>query len=59
MAVLRVARLAKLAKVFRVMRVLRAFKHLRILVNTIAHSVGALMWSMTLLFVFELIGDRF
>lgn len=59
MAVLRIARLAKLAKVFRVVRVLRAFKPLRILVSTIAHSVGALAWSMTLLFVFELIGSIF
>jgi len=59
MAVLRIARLAKLAKVFRVMRVLRAFKPLRILVNTIANSLSSLLWSMTLLFVFELIGSIF
>jgi hypothetical protein len=59
MAVMRIARLAKLAKVFRVVRVLRAFKPLRVLVSTIAHSVSALGWSMTLLFVFELIGSIF
>jgi hypothetical protein len=59
MAILRIARIAKLAKVFRVVRVLRAFKPLRILVGTIAHSVSSLVWSMTLLFVFELIGSIF
>jgi len=59
MAVLRVARLAKLAKVFRVVRVLRAFEPLRILVTTIARSMGSLAWSITLLFVFELIGSIF
>jgi len=56
---LRMARLAKLAKVFRVVRVLRAFEPLRILVTTIARSTSSLAWSMTLLFVFELIGSIF
>jgi len=58
-SILRIARLCKLGKVFRVVRVLRAFKPLRILVNTIAHSVSALVWSMSLLFVLEIIGSIF
>ena len=58
MAILRITRLAKLAKVFRVVRVLEFFKPLRILVSTVAHSVGALAWSMILLFVCEVIGSK-
>lgn len=58
-SVLRMARLVKLAKVFRVVRVLKAFEPLRVLVTTIAHSIGALAWSMTILFVLEIIGSIF
>eukprot|EP00929_Paragymnodinium_shiwhaense_P119018 TRINITY_DN90904_c0_g1_i1.p1 TRINITY_DN90904_c0_g1~~TRINITY_DN90904_c0_g1_i1.p1 ORF type:complete len:768 (-),score=190.65 TRINITY_DN90904_c0_g1_i1:151-2454(-) len=58
-AVLRLMRLAKLAKVLRVMRVMNAFKSLRVLVSAVAASVGALAWSMLLLFIFEIIGAIF
>jgi len=58
-AILRLVRLVRLSKVLRVVRVMKAFKSLRVLVSAVAYSVGALGWSMTLLFVFELIGAIF
>lgn len=58
-AVLRLMRLLRLAKVLRVVRVMKAFTSLRVLVRAVANSVGALAWSMTLLFVLELIGAIF
>jgi membrane protein implicated in regulation of membrane protease activity len=58
-AVLRLMRLMRLAKVLRVVRVMKAFRSLRILVSAVVNSVGALGWSMTLLFVLELIGAIF
>lgn len=54
--VLRLLRLVRLAKVLRVVRVMKAFSSLRVLVSAVMASVGALAWSMTLLFVLELIG---
>jgi hypothetical protein len=58
-AILRLLRLAKLSKVLRIVRVLKVFEPLRVLVSTIVASVSALVWSMTLLFVLELIGAIF
>lgn len=58
-AILRLVRLLRLAKVLRVVRVMKAFQSLRVLVGAVANSVGALGWSMTLLFVLELIGAIF
>lgn len=58
-AILRLMRLFRLAKVLRVVRVMKAFESLRVLVGAVANSVGALGWSMTLLFVLELIGAIF
>merc|ERR1712232_138756 len=58
-AVLRLVRLLRLAKVLRVVRVMKAFASLRVLVAAVANSVGALGWSMALLFVLELIGAIF
>lgn len=58
-AVLRLMRLMRLAKVLRVVRVMKAFKSLRVLVAAVVNSVGALGWSMTLLFVLELVGAIF
>lgn len=58
-AVLRLIRLMRLAKVLRVVRVMKAFKSLRILVAAVVNSVGALGWSMTLLFVLKLVGAIF
>lgn len=54
--VLRLLRLLRLAKVLRVVRVMKAFSSLRVLVSAVVASIGALAWSMTLLFVLELIG---
>jgi hypothetical protein len=54
LVLLRFLRLLRLAKVFRVVRVMRVFTSLRVLVGAIITSVGALLWSMTLLFVIEL-----
>jgi hypothetical protein len=58
-AVLRLMRLMRLAKILRVVRVMKAFKSLRVLVRAVLNSVGALGWSMTLLFVLELVGAIF
>lgn len=55
-SILRIFRLLRLMKVVRVVRVMNAFKPLRVLVNAVTNSIGALWWSMTLLFVLELIG---
>merc|ERR1712100_693200 len=52
-------RLMRLAKVLRVVRVMKAFRSLRVLVSAVVNSVGALWWSMTLLFVLELVGAIF
>merc|ERR1719183_790136 len=58
-AILRLMRLMRLAKVLRVVRVMKAFRSLRVLVSAVVNSVGALGWSMTLLFVLELVGAIF
>jgi len=58
-AILRLVRLVRLSKVFRVVRVLKTFKSLRVLVSAMAASIGALAWSMTLLFILELMGAIF
>lgn len=55
-ALIRLLRLIRLAKVFRVLRLMKAFAALRVLLAAIINSIGALLWSMTLLFVFELVG---
>merc|ERR1711990_1108807 len=49
----------RLAKILRVVRVMKAFRSLRVLVSAVVNSVGALGWSMTLLFVLELVGAIF
>jgi len=56
LSMLRVFRLVRLMKVLRVLRVMKAFTQLRVLVQAICSSIGALVWSMTLLFVLEIIG---
>jgi len=58
-AVIRLLRLMRLAKILRVVRVMKAFRSLRVLVTAVVNSVGALAWSMTLLFVLELCGAIF
>lgn len=52
-------RLFRLAKVLRVVRSLTLFQPLRLLVLSIASSVGALFWSIVLLGVFCMIGAIF
>merc|ERR1719382_71737 len=59
LVVLRVTRLVRLAKVLRGMRVMKAFTPLRVLVGAVTASVGALGWSIALLFVLELMGAIF
>jgi len=58
-ALLRLVKLLRLLKVLRVVRVMKAFKALRVLVAAVAASIGAVAWSMALLFVCELIGAIF
>eukprot|EP00746_Dinoflagellata_sp_MGD_P039947 gnl/MRDRNA2_/MRDRNA2_19642_c0_seq1.p1 gnl/MRDRNA2_/MRDRNA2_19642_c0~~gnl/MRDRNA2_/MRDRNA2_19642_c0_seq1.p1 ORF type:complete len:591 (+),score=119.97 gnl/MRDRNA2_/MRDRNA2_19642_c0_seq1:219-1775(+) len=55
----RLFRIAKFIRVFRVMRVAKLFFSLRILVKTIAASIGALAWSMVLLGGIEVIAAIF
>jgi len=57
--ILRLVRFVRLSKVLHVVRVMKAFKSLRVLVSAVVASIGALAWSMTLLFVLELIGALF
>eukprot|EP00403_Amphidinium_massartii_P027485 CAMPEP_0178403276 /NCGR_PEP_ID=MMETSP0689_2-20121128/17283_1 /TAXON_ID=160604 /ORGANISM="Amphidinium massartii, Strain CS-259" /LENGTH=767 /DNA_ID=CAMNT_0020024221 /DNA_START=31 /DNA_END=2334 /DNA_ORIENTATION=- len=56
LAVVKVLRLARLARTVRFVRVLKIFSSLRVLVNTIARSIGSLIWSMVILGVFGLVG---
>lgn len=56
---IRLLRVVKLVRVLRVVRVMRVFHQLRVLVTSIASSMGALFWSMVLLFVIELIAAIF
>lgn len=56
---LRVFRLLRLMKVMRLVRFMNAFKPLRVLVTAVTNSIGALLWSMILLFLFELIAAIF
>jgi len=51
---LRVFRLIKLMKVLRMVRVVKAFAPLRVLVHAVFSSLGALAWSMLLLFVLQI-----
>merc|ERR1711959_173416 len=51
--------MGKLVRVLRVVRVMRIFHQLRVLVHSIASSIGALGWSMVLLFVIQLIASIF
>merc|ERR1719433_587701 len=53
---LRIFRLLRLMKVLRVVRLMKEFAPLRVLVQAVMSSVGALAWSLTLLFVLEVIG---
>jgi len=55
-SVLRVFRLLRLMKVLRVVRIMKTFAPLRVLVQAVLSSIGSLVWSMTLLFVLEIIG---
>ena len=50
-----VMRLARLARALRFVRILKLFPALRVLVRTIAVSVGSLIWSMFILFVFGVV----
>merc|ERR1719191_1865003 len=52
--VARFLRIARLVRGLRIVRVMRMFRELRILVRTIGSSFGALVWSMVLLFVIQL-----
>lgn len=52
--VARLLRIARLVRVLRIVRVMKIFRELRILVRTIGSSFGALIWSMVLLFVLQL-----
>lgn len=54
LVLLRLLRLVRLSKVFRVFRVMRVFGSLRVLVKAVTNSIGALFWSMALLFIIEL-----
>mmetsp|Transcript_33369 Transcript_33369/g.76161 ORF Transcript_33369/g.76161 Transcript_33369/m.76161 type:complete len:699 (-) Transcript_33369:46-2142(-) len=56
LAVVKVLRLARLARTVRFVRVLKIWPALRVLVNTIARSIGSLIWSMVILGVFGLVG---
>jgi len=49
-------RLVRLMKVFRVVRVMKFCRSLRVLIGAVAASMGALMWSMILLFSLGLVG---
>jgi len=53
LSLLRIFRLVKLMKVLRVVRVVKAFGPLRVLVHAVLSSLGALAWSMLLLFVLQ------
>merc|ERR1711937_376917 len=54
---IRLLRLAKLMKVMRIVRVMRFFRELRVLVVSIACSVKALVWSILLLTIVQIIGS--
>mmetsp|Transcript_12356 Transcript_12356/g.24007 ORF Transcript_12356/g.24007 Transcript_12356/m.24007 type:complete len:616 (-) Transcript_12356:97-1944(-) len=56
---LRVFRLLRLMKVLRLVRFMNAFRPLRVLVTAVSNSIGALLWSMILLFLFEIIAAIF
>jgi hypothetical protein len=53
---LRFIRLARLVKVLRVFKAMEAFKSLRVLIGAVQASVGALFWSLTMLFIVDLAG---
>jgi hypothetical protein len=55
----RILRLAKFARTLRVVRTMTLFSKLRILLTTIACSMGALFWSMVLMFLMMLMGCIF
>jgi len=55
-SLLRVFRLLRLAKVLRVVRVMKAFAPLRVLIQAVFSSIGALLWSMALLLLLEIMG---
>jgi len=56
---IRLLRIVKLVRVLRVVRVMRIFHQLRVLVHSITASMGALGWSMVLLFVIQIIASIF
>jgi len=56
LGVVKVLRLARMARALRFVRILKLFPSLRVLVRTIAVSVGSLIWSMVILFIFGLVG---
>eukprot|EP00927_Polykrikos_kofoidii_P054117 TRINITY_DN48596_c0_g1_i1.p1 TRINITY_DN48596_c0_g1~~TRINITY_DN48596_c0_g1_i1.p1 ORF type:complete len:626 (-),score=110.43 TRINITY_DN48596_c0_g1_i1:51-1928(-) len=58
-AILRMVRFTKLARVLRVARVVRGFSALRVLTMALVASVSALAWSMTLLFLLQMIAATF
>ena len=49
----------KLVRVLRLVRVLHIFRQLRILLYSIAHSASALVWSMFLLHIIQVIASIF
>jgi len=55
-ALLRVFKLLRLAKILRVVRVMKVFAPLRVLVQAIFGSFAALLWSLLLLILLEIMG---
>lgn len=53
-SVLRLVRIARVVRVMRIARTLKAFQELRIILKTMQASIGAVFWSMILMFVFML-----
>lgn len=59
LSTLRLLRIIKLMRVLRIIRVMRVFRQLRVLTYSIASSGTALLWSITLLFVIQIICSIF
>jgi len=56
---LRVLRLAKFARTLRIVRTMSVFSKFRILLSTVAYSMGSFFWSMVLLFLLMLMAAIF
>jgi len=55
----RLLRFGRIVRVLRIVRVMTVFKQLRILCKTILSSIGALVWSMLILFIIMIISALF